>query len=74
MVEYEVRLKMYPMHAPVSVRDINLIRAASISHDNIGIRYWAVALLSEFERSGHITIRSDKEQNMYFKLVLSGGK
>ena len=69
MVEFEVKLAKYPMYAPVSVRDINLIRAASISHDNVGIRYWAVALLSEFERSGSLRINSEKEYISYLNLV-----
>ena len=60
---------MYPMYVPVSVRDINLIRTASISHERNGIRSWAAALLSEFERSGSIRINSDKEYVAYLNLV-----
>ena len=70
MVEFEVRLKLYPMYVPVSVRDIHLIRSASVSYDNIGIRSWAAALLDAFERSGSLRINSEKEYIAYLNLVV----
>ena len=69
MVEFEVKVSKYPMNACVSVRDINLIRTASVLDDRNGIRFWAAALLLEFERSGSIRINSEKEYIAYLNLV-----